>query len=506
MKEKIGNIFISIIAYILVAALTLVVSTGIVYNSNVIFSFNQVILLICIIIYLAFTILLYKKLLPWIEKIKHIEYLFFGVFIILAIFSGIYFKSRATWDMGNVFNIAERYLLEGSIKDSVYLATFPNNIMQALIEIGVLTVSNIIGITDNVTVITLFNAMCVSLAVIFSYYVANKMFGRKNALMHIMLCVLTSPLFLYSAIYYTDTFSLPVGVGILLLWLVIRDKEKTTTKIILNVLLGLLVFLGIKIKVLSIFIFIAIVVYELAVGKRKDILKSLCVVLPIVFILIALFNICITNKIVSKELSNKAKMPVEHWIMMGLTGNGNWNFGDYAFTLKYKDYDTRQEKVREEIVRRITSKGIPTHLKRLYSKITFVWHDGTYWVPVKLAKGMLNKSTLHEFVIKAGRYSDVYKYIPQAMHFGMLIYIIIAIIKSINSKEMNNIQNILVITVFGMFIFLLIWETRSRFLLNILLFMLILSVNGIEYLSEIVNMDKLKNIKKKRVKKNKAKS
>ena len=116
-------------------------------------------------------------------------------------------------------------------------------------------------------------------------------------------------------------------MGILLLWLVIRDKEKTTTKIILNVLLGLLVFLGIKIKVLSIFIFIAIVVYELAVGKRKDILKSLCVVLPIVFILIVLFNMCITNKIVSKELSNKAKMPVEHWIMMGLTGNGNWNFG-----------------------------------------------------------------------------------------------------------------------------------------------------------------------------------
>ena len=138
--------------------------------------------------------------------------------------------------------------------------------------------------------------------------------------------------------------------------------------------------------------------------------------------------------------------------------------------------------------------------------MTFVWHDGTYWVPIKLAKGMLNHGTLHEVVLETGKYVNVYKYIPQAMHFGMLIYIIIAIIKSINSKEMNNIQNILVITVFGMFIFLLIWETRSRFLLNILLFMLILSVNGIEYLSEIVNIDKLKNIKKKRVKKNKAKS
>ncbi len=506
MKEKIGNIFMSIIAYILVSILTLIVSTGVVYNSHVIFSFNQVILIICVIVYLAFIILLYKKVLPWIEKIKCIEYLFFVIFIFLAIFSGLYFKVKATWDMGNVFNIAERYLNVGSIKETVYLATFPNNTMQALIEIAILVLSNAVGITDNVTVITMFNAMCVSLAVILSYYAANKMFGRKNALMHIILCVLTSPLFLYSAIYYTDTFSLPVGVGILLLWLVIRDKEKSLTKLILNILLGLLVFLGIKIKVLSIFIFIAIVVYELSVGKRKDMLKSLCLVLPIVLVLSILFNVCITNKITSKELSNKAKMPVEHWVMMGLNGNGNWNFGDYVYSLKYRDYDTRQEKVREEIGRRIASKSFLSHAKRLYSKIIFVWHDGTYWVPIKLAKGVLNHGTLHEIVLENGKYVNVYKYIPQTMHFGMLICIIIAIIKSINNKDMNNIQNVLVITVFGMFIFMLIWETRSRFLLNILLFMLILSVNGIEYLSEKVNMDKLKNIKKKRVKKNKAKS
>ncbi len=503
MKDKIGNIFISIIAYILVSALTLIVSTGVVYNSDVVFSFNQVILVICVIIYLAFTILLYKKVLPCIEKIKHIEYLFFIIFITLAIFSGLYFKVRATWDMGDVFDIAERCLNKESIKEESYLAIYPNNTMQTLIEIAVLVVSNAVGITDNITVITTFNALCISLAVILSYYSALKMFGRKNALMHLILCVLTSPLFLYSAIYYTDTFSLPVGVGILLLWLVIKDKENSLIKLILNILVGLLVFLGIQIKVLSIFVFIAIVVYELSVGKRKDVLKSLCVVLPIVVVSLILFNTFVTNKIVSEELSNKAKMPIEHWIMMGLNGNGNWNFGDYVFTLKYEDYDTRQEKVREEIIRRITSKSLTTHAKNLYSKITFVWHDGTYWVPIKLAKGMLSKGVLHEVVLKNGKYSNIYKYIPQAMHFGMLIYIIIAIIKSINNKDMENMQNVLIVTIFGMFVFMLIWETRSRFLLNILLFMLMLSVNGIEYISEKISLDRLKNINKKSINKNK---
>ena len=198
MKDKMGNIFMNIIAYILVAALTLIVSTGLIYNSNVIFSFNQVILIVCVIVYLAFIILLYKKVLPWIEKIKHIEYLFFGVFIILAIFSGIYFKSRATWDMGNVFNIAERYLLEGSIKDSVYLATFPNNTMQALIEIAILVLSNAVGITDNVTVMTLFNAMCVSLAV--------NVWKKKCAYAHNIMCINKSVISLFGYILHRYIF------------------------------------------------------------------------------------------------------------------------------------------------------------------------------------------------------------------------------------------------------------------------------------------------------------
>ena len=318
------------------------------------------------------------------------------------------------------------------------------------------------------------------------------MFGRKNALMHLIICILTSPLYLYSAVYYSDTFSLPIGVGILYLWLILKEKDKLVTKILLSVILGILLFVGMKLKILSIFVFIALVVYEFCVGDKKELIKGLCVILPITIISTIMFNSLVANKLLTKEARDKYQIPVEHWILMGLKGNGGWSFLDYANTAKADTYAERKQNVKERIVARIEKRNIGKHLKQRYSKIAFTWHDGTYWVSEKLTRGSINKGRLNQFVVKNGEHVGVYKYITQAMHFSMIIYIIITLGNLIITKDYTNKSHILSITIFGLFVFLIIWETRSRFLINILLFMIMLSVNGIEYLNSKLTFMKLK--------------
>lgn len=502
MKTKIGHVLIAIILYVLAATLTLIVSTGLVYDNEVMFSRNPIIVAIGVLVYIPLTIVVYKKILPWIEKIRHIEWIIIIIFTILTVSSGMYFKLRSNWDMAYAFNIAENYMKTGEIDSPKYLAFFPNNTMLAIIEIIILIISKTIGYSDYIGAVTIANALSISLAVAISYLVAKKLFGRKNGIMHLLICLLTSPLYLYAAVYYTDTFSLPIGVGLIYLWLVNKDINKISLKILLNILIGLILFIGIKLKILSIFVFIAISLYEILTGNIKEYIKDACVILPVMGICIILFNTLVLNNIVSKKIRSELQIPIEHWIMMGLNGNGNYSLKEYIYTARYKTYEERQVAVREKIIYRLTNRELTTHLRNAYSKLVFVWHDGSYWVPEKLSRGVLNNGILHEFVLKNGKYVAVYKYIPQIMHFTMLIYIITSIIKNINAKAWNAKDNILHITIFGMIVFLLIWETRSRFLINILLFMIMTSVQGIEYVSKSISKEKLKILKLKTIKAN----
>ena len=179
MKNKVGSIVIMLVLYILTTALTLIVSSGISYDTQVLFSFNPFILVLAIIIYMSFVLALYKIALPWLEKIKYIEYLFFVIFVLLAVFCGLYFRLKSNWDMAYVLNVAEKYIKTGEIVDSKYLAYFPNNLMLALVEICVLVVSNFIGFVDNISAVTVANALSISLAVILSYFVAKKCLEEK---------------------------------------------------------------------------------------------------------------------------------------------------------------------------------------------------------------------------------------------------------------------------------------------------------------------------------------
>ena len=63
---------------------------------------------------------------------------------------------------------------------------------------------------------------------------------------------------------------------------------------------------------------------------------------------------------------------------------------------------------------------------------------GTYWAPDVLRREPNSRKILHEFVLEGGKYSKYYKYIPQVMHFSMLIFIIINIKSKIKRNDFTS--------------------------------------------------------------------
>ena len=110
------------------------------------------------------------------------------------------------------------------------------------------------------------------------------------------------------------------------------DVNNRRKKTILSIIYAVILFIGIKIKLTSAFVFIAIIMYELGNRNYKELLKRVLPIGAIVIILTVMFDQIIVNKLAPKENRWINEVPKEHWIMMGMNGVGKFSYEEYKYT------------------------------------------------------------------------------------------------------------------------------------------------------------------------------
>lgn len=111
----------------------------------------------------------------------------------------------------------------------------------------------------------------------------------------------------------------------------------------------------------------------------------------------------------------------------------------------------------------------------LYYKNRYTWSDGTEFGTTYLALKPLNKGRLYEYVV--GDKAHPFLLLSQGSQVFMIFMMIIGAIGLFKNRK--NLSMLCNITIFGMFVFLMIWETCPRYLLCILPIMLISAMNGL---------------------------
>ena len=319
------------------------------------------------------------------------------------------------------------------------------------------------------------------------YLISKKVLDNKKAMMFLIISIFTTPIYMYCAIYYNDSMAMIITVLIVyMLFISSKYRKKNITKkkqVFINILLGILVFIGMKIKMTSIFVIIAYLVYMVLNKENKQIIKPCIIVIITILVLNLGYKIIINNTLLEDEKLREMNMPIYHSIMMGLKNRGGYNQEDDEFSSLQSTYELRKKANINEINRRLKNYNGLSFQKHINSKIIYTWGDGTYFGPEKIRRDPVNRNILHDVYLANGKYSRYYKYIPQIMHFSMIILIILEAIYIMKKKEYNQKSFIGIITMFGFFIFLLIWETRSRYLLSGLPIFIMTSIEGLERLS-----------------------
>jgi hypothetical protein len=120
-------------------------------------------------------------------------------------------------------------------------------------------------------------------------------------------------------------------------------------------------------------------------------------------------------------------------------------------------------------------------IARLFStKNLFTWGDGTYFAPVKLDRGA-KYTAMHSYLLPMkSNQNYVYIYFCQIVNLSLLSLILLSGWRQLRNRQITLIS-VCALSLFGLGVFLLVWEARSRYLINFAPMILLCSLDGLLY-------------------------
>lgn len=377
------------------------------------------------------------------------------------------------------FNIIQRNYNAGKY----YMIRYPNNHFILFFLSFIYRISYLLTGSVPRFLPVVINVIAINLSVLMTVMLSRRLFGERKSLFVLLLCVLFAPFYTYTSYYYTDSLSLPLSVSIVYFLSISIRTGHRRRRYIYFALCGVLMFLGFKMKGSLAILLVGAVIY---LFLKINLKRALCAFLAIVIgfgtsyaIYTAAFK---SSGIITDQQAYECEYPATHWIMMSMKGYGNYNKEDSKFTMSFKNKDEKIAANIEMIKSRLKEMGIKGLITHSAKKAVWTWEDGTYYISHNI-ENAYNKNILHDFVLNNG----VHHFIFYAYSCGYQLFIIFMMVMSAvgayRRRELNT-MTLLRGLVFGIFIFLLVWETKSRYLYNFTPFFLILAADGMDLFSQ----------------------
>ena len=525
IREKIIMLFTAIFVIF-----SLIVLGNIIFNNTTLFNVTKPLLIVTFIIgYLFVIFLLYKILKKDKKKLLDKKILIIAIiFILLITIQVIYAYNSYTeygWDCGKVLETAEKLLTNHEF-DSIYYSQYYNNIFIVLFFKNLYLLCSILGINNFLFASIMVNILIIDASIFLIYLVSKKMFGDYGGFVSFIFSIPILGLSPWMIVPYTDTFSMIFPILLFYIYLLIKEQKSIYKKYILAFLLGTIIILGMLIKPTVIIIGISLIIVEIFLKNWKEKNKKEIAILALIIIVSMLLTKGITDlyknvelkDFLSEEKSEQLEIPMTHFIMMGLskyeTADGKCAYGVYndEDASNTASYDGKQNKISyniKEIKVRLKDMEISGYIKFAYNKLNWILCDGSFFyggegnfhASAPFASGKV-ANIIQSFSYVNSEYYYVYQSFLQAMWIMVQIFIVLSMVLIKENWKDKNLT-IVRMTIFGICLFIVLFEGRSRYLINHLpIFILLATYSFInikrekEALVEMINKIKIKYITK----------
>lgn len=226
-RQSLSKIFHGIFCFLWMAMLPGIVITCLFFDWKGLLLFFGLLALAAICFYRPLSkccSIVYKQLTMWIEKhsMLSVFLLLIGIQIVIQIVFGYELAVEPSGDRKIIFRQACEIAISGKWSTSeqynFYFLRYPNNVFILLAEAAWFTFFRWLGITNLMLANTILNLLCIDVSIALCVFLAYQKFGKKTAVCFQFFCLFFLPFYTYIPFVYTDTLSLPVVSGILLLF------------------------------------------------------------------------------------------------------------------------------------------------------------------------------------------------------------------------------------------------------------------------------------------------
>lgn len=389
-------------------------------------------------------------------------------------------------DFGMVVRTAQHIVRDGiSGGDYFKLYKFQNGLLA--MQVLIFKIAMLFGFDHFNLVCIAANITSIDCSIILAVLICRKLWGNQGAFCLMVFSTLFLPFYTYSAYYYSDTMSMPYGIAALYLYLkILKDPMTPNKRNVLYFFIGITCLIGFLVKGSAIVILVAILIHAFFHKMCLSKAFSIGIMLITFFVGNSLFSFAIDQMgWFTFKQEDAGEIPVTHHLMMGLNYDtyGAWNRTDVDIT--YKQCASKESRIKrniEEIKHRLQTYKTEGYIKFLTRKSTWIWGEGTYWAPAKLSYPHVRNSILHQWFLSDGYYFLIYAYYSQVFQVSLLFLICVSLYSTIRKGHKADFNFVLHLCIFGTYVFFLLWEARSRYLLNLTPVFLLIGTDGLHEL------------------------
>lgn len=299
--------------------------------------------------------------------------------------------------------------------------------------------------------------------------IARKKRGVRAELMLLILLALCLPMYLAAGVMYTDTFSLPFVMFTLYLAFRVMEEKDVRRQLLLAAACGLMATLGGMIKMTVAIVLIAAVICWLLTMRpvRAAACAALCVV--IMFAGNSAVEHVLLSGPVDPAMVAQHNTPKIHWVMMSIPSSDNpygSYYNEYGVTWTMMENGATRQEVMDSIYSRMKDKiytlRYPNRLiLATLRKNAMCFGEGTFGMTEMLDDNPVRPNPVSAIVLEEGAYYALYKGIVSGVYFAQLFLAVAACARDIRRRDLRMAMGY--VAMFGMMLFLMLWEARPRY-------------------------------------------
>lgn len=419
--------------------------------------------------------------------------------ILLLLLAGIFAVQLAVslstvpnpmYDHGKVFHGAVAFATEGdgaafALYDG-YLHRYPNNMGLFLL------LQLLFRALDAVGLDCFYLAACVVGQLLFALMLAagfcylDETAGGDCALFFLLLAALFPPIYFQASVSYTDTYSVWAAPCVLLCTERAVRAESAKRRLALAALAGACLGVGGKIKVTVLIVGIALAIWLLAALPLRRALAGLAAAGAVFAAVWAGFGLWGRALVLDDPARDGEALPATHWIMMGMQGDGSYNSYDEWFITTTAPYDERVATNLRVIRERLEQMGPAGYLRLLWRKSCRTFGSGT--ADMSYSYQYQDNSPpagwVYELVLENGRFYTLYNNLSQSAYLTLTALGVAGAFLTLRRRGEGAARFAPPLALCGFWLFMMLWESNHRQLVNQWSLWLILAAEGLFLLAQ----------------------